>query len=177
MADPKPTAPLPPQNLDAEELAWAIGLFEGEGSITLRRNGTVTLSLAMTDLDIVERFLAAIGTGRLSSQPAGRNGRRKRLWRVDVDEIGEVVRILDLFYPRLGRRRQERADLARAVIQARIEEATFERECPDCRRSFRPPFTSNAKATRFCSRGCERRYHGRKRWRPNPGPDQEGMDV
>src|SRR3954447_23284158 len=44
---PAPGA-IPPQNLEAE--ACAAGLFEGEGSVGIRGNGTVILSLGSTSL-------------------------------------------------------------------------------------------------------------------------------
>ena len=50
---PAPGA-IPPQNLEAE--AWATGLFEGEGSVGMRSNGTVILSLASTDRDVIDRI-------------------------------------------------------------------------------------------------------------------------
>jgi LAGLIDADG-like domain len=171
-------APLPPQNLDAEERAWAAGLFEGEGSIALRRNRTVLLSLGMTDRDVVERFRAVLGTGQISSQPPGRNRRTKTLWRVDVGDVAEVMRIIDLFYPYLGARRRARADEVLEVLRARIEAATQERACPNCGLRFRPPFTPNAKVTKYCSRLCERRYHWRLRWeRARARTGQIGLDI
>jgi hypothetical protein len=163
------SAPVPPQNLEAvvknaeARVAWAAGLFEGEGSLALRRNGTVLLSLASTDMDILERFRAVIGTGRVSSQPPGGNRRRKRLWRVDVIQVDEVLRAINLLYPWLGARRRARADEAVAIINWRIDVATAPRARPFCGRRFRPPFTPNAARTRFCRRLCERRWHARKR--------------
>jgi hypothetical protein len=160
---PVPTpATVPPQNLEAEE-AWAGGLFEGEGAFGIRRNGTVLLSLASTDRDVVERFRTVIGAGRLSSQPPGRNGRRKRLWRVDVIQVDEVLRIIRRLYPWLGTRRRQRAEEAVAILNLRIAIATVARTCPLCGQVFRPPFTPNAARTRFCSRLCERRWHQRRR--------------
>jgi hypothetical protein len=154
------SAPVPPQNLEA---AWAAGLFEGEGSFGLRKNGTVLLSLASTDQDIIQRFRTIVGTGQVSSKPPGKNGRRKRLWRVDVIRVDDVLRIVDMLYPWLGERRRAAADAATTTILQRIDVATAERVCPFCHQSFRPPFTSNAARTRFCRRLCERRWHSRAR--------------
>jgi hypothetical protein len=160
---------VPPQNLEADprdlaaEAAWAAGLFEGEGSFGLRRNGTVLLQLASTDKDVIERFRVVIGTGRTGSQAPGRNGRRKRLWRVEVSQVAEVLRIVELLYSWLGARRRARADEVVAVINRRIDIATAERTCPFCGSRFRPPFTPNAARTRFCRRLCERRWHYRER--------------
>jgi hypothetical protein len=146
------------------ERVWAAGLFEGEGSFGIRRNGSVVLTLSSTDKDIIDRFRRVIGAGRISSQPAGRNGRRKRLWRVDLVQVDDVMRTILLLYPWLGARRQARADEAIETITRRIETATAERICPNCKLPFRPPFSPNAARTRFCSRLCERRFHWRLRW-------------
>jgi hypothetical protein len=158
-------ATVPPQNLEdvLVNKAWAAGLFEGEGSFGLRRNGTVLLSLSSTDKDVIERFRSVIGTGRISSQPPGRNGRRKRIWRVDVIQVAEVLRIIEILYPWLGTRRRARADEAIDAINQRIDVATAERACPFCGQHFRPPFTPNAARTRFCRRLCERRWHQKRR--------------
>jgi hypothetical protein len=154
-----------PDEMDWEaDVAWAAGLFEGEGSFGVRANGTVLLSLASTDKDVIDRFRSVVGTGRLSSQAPGRNKRNKRLWRVDVVQVDDVLRITRMLYPWLGSRRRSRADEAVAVIKRRIEAATAERVCPNCEEAFRPAFTSNAARTKYCSRICERRYHWRLRW-------------
>jgi hypothetical protein len=53
----------------AEEIAWAAGLFEGEGSITrFGRSGKFDLrvSLNMTDEDVVRRFDAIVDRGKVS---------------------------------------------------------------------------------------------------------------
>jgi hypothetical protein len=52
-------------------IEWAAGLFEGEGSIVLATSGkkrkdgtratTGRLTIGMTDLDVLERFHAAVG--------------------------------------------------------------------------------------------------------------------
>lgn len=42
------------------DIAWAAGLFEGEGSIVPHRR---RLSLEMTDEDVVRRFVAIVGHG------------------------------------------------------------------------------------------------------------------
>lgn len=171
------TAPQPPQDLDAEDVAWACGLFEGEGSLSVRAGDKVSLSLSTTDLDVLERFRAIIGAGSLSSQAPGRNGRNKRLWRVVVHEASDIFRIVALFYDRLGDRRRQRADHVLAILEQRIAEATFERSCPNCGGVFRPPFTSNAKATIYCSRRCERRHRVRQRYGPAHISGQTGLEL
>jgi len=53
-----------------EELAWAAGLFDGEGTIGVRKNGTteayrrIGASVGMTERFVVERFAKAVGIGK-----------------------------------------------------------------------------------------------------------------
>jgi hypothetical protein len=47
--------------INKEELAWAGGLFEGEGSFYCTQRGGSNACISMTDLDSVERFRKAVG--------------------------------------------------------------------------------------------------------------------
>jgi hypothetical protein len=46
------------------EMAWAAGLFEGEGTITLC-GSVVHLRLNLTDFEVLERFWEIVGTGKI----------------------------------------------------------------------------------------------------------------
>jgi hypothetical protein len=46
------------------EIAWAAGLFEGEGTITIC-GGSLHLRVQMTDLEVLERFCQIVGTGKI----------------------------------------------------------------------------------------------------------------
>lgn len=117
------SAPVPPQELAAPalsaratEVAWAGGLFEGQGALELRLDGSVLLSLASTDEDVIDRFRFVVGAGRLCSEPPGRSGRRKRTWRLDIVQVEDVLRVITLLYPWLGERRKARADEVVAIL-------------------------------------------------------------
>ena len=45
-------------------IAWAAGLFEGEGTIT-RCDGRLHLRMQLTDLEVLERFAEIVGTGKI----------------------------------------------------------------------------------------------------------------
>jgi hypothetical protein len=45
------------------EIAWAAGLYEGEGCCTMGSNGYPRMLLGMCDKEPVERFGAALGFG------------------------------------------------------------------------------------------------------------------
>ena len=48
----------------AEEIAWAAGLFEGEGSVSTQGRAVV-IQVKMTDEDVIRRFDAVVGRGRV----------------------------------------------------------------------------------------------------------------
>jgi hypothetical protein len=48
----------------AEEIAWAAGLFEGEGCITVT-NRVLTARVTNTDAEILERFIDVVDRGVL----------------------------------------------------------------------------------------------------------------
>src|SRR4051812_22924933 len=112
------------------EMAWAIGLFEGEGCITLNRsNGTsvrsgeqreyVNLVLSMTDEDVVRRFHKIVGFGSISFfDPKIEN--RKRQWRWNSGARQDVYDFLKLIKPYLGKRRKARATEAIRSIEKRL---------------------------------------------------------
>jgi hypothetical protein len=119
-------APVPPPKLARPgstvsaraEVAWAGGLFEGQGSIELHLDGIVLLSLASTDKDVIDRFRSVVGAGRLCSQPPGRSGRRERTWRLDILQVEDVLRGINLLYPWLGERLRARADEGVRILTA-----------------------------------------------------------
>lgn len=101
------------------EIAWAVGLFEGEGCISeVHRNRdpecryrTVTLKLGSTDKDVVERFAAIVGVGGI--QPKVRRlPSYKDQWIWQCTKRDDVRSLIALFRPLLGSRRRAKADAA-----------------------------------------------------------------
>src|SRR5208282_6227159 len=91
-----------------KDIAWAAGLFEGEGTFFLNTNGSPSAGLKMTDEDVVDRFARIIGEGvirRYDPPPP-----RKPIWHWRLGTKVRVGEIIDLIYPYLGQRRRERAD-------------------------------------------------------------------
>ena len=96
-------------------VAWAAGLFEGEGcfSITRDRN-QLTAVITMTDLDVLRTFHEVVGIGYIYSitSPSARltpNGNlRKPMWRWGVGGNEGVQAVLAMFWPWLHQRRRER---------------------------------------------------------------------
>jgi hypothetical protein len=97
-----------------QEIAWAAGLFEGEGCICAGRNddafGGITwiATLSMSDEDVVRRFHDAVGgIGRVHN--SDRHDGRKPLtnWRCAKQE--DLLAFLALMLPYMGTRRLARA--------------------------------------------------------------------
>lgn len=95
-------------------IAWAAGLFEGEGCIGLRKNGnngipSPLLQLNMTDKDVIIAFQELVG-GKIYGPYKPRSDIGKKLqWQWQEGRILEVKRILLDFLPYLCNRRRNKA--------------------------------------------------------------------
>jgi hypothetical protein len=114
------------------EIAWAAGLFEGEGTVGVYvdkrgRKPRPSAALSMTDEDVVRRFAAVIGSGSVfGQQPRGRG--RKVLWRWQSRSKPTIRAMAAAFGPYLGERRKQQMAAAVAVA---LEPAPSERtHCP-----------------------------------------------
>ena len=86
------------------EEVWAIGLFEGEGSITLnKRYKAVSIQITSTDLDVLQRFANVFGGGHFYD--ATRYHGRKQAWNYYISKRAEVRKVLNRMLPFLGERR------------------------------------------------------------------------
>jgi hypothetical protein len=99
-----------------EELAWAAGLFEGEGNFYRPPTGGYQASLSMTDEDSVLRFQRAVGFGLVVEQK--RRAGLKTLYRWRVANFQHVQALAALLWPGLGARR-------RAAVRATITRREF----------------------------------------------------
>ena len=99
----------------ASEIAWAAGLFEGEGCFYFgHRNLQATL--AMTDADVVDRFERIVGFGHRSVREGDhKNDKRgyknewKPIYRWSARSFEHVQALIAMLWPYLGDRRKARA--------------------------------------------------------------------
>jgi hypothetical protein len=94
----------------AQEIAWAAGLFDGEGSIT-HTDRDLQLLLKNTDVELVRRFAAIVERGRVYGPYTheSRDGYRRKpfwMWLAKGDAAHDVV---DLLASWLSQRRLEQA--------------------------------------------------------------------
>lgn len=96
---------------DREALAWASGLFEGEGCISgyVTKDGGrgIQLSLRMTDEDTVARFREVFGFGRIYQTPA--HGSRQKTYNWHVGTFQRTQAVIAMLWPWLCQRRRARA--------------------------------------------------------------------
>jgi hypothetical protein len=92
-----------------EEVAWAAGLFEGEGSITMSGR-YVHLQLSSTDEDVVWRFCEIVRAGRVYgpyTQDCTDGYRRKPFWMWVCTGL-DARPVFRMMMPWLGSRRLAR---------------------------------------------------------------------
>jgi hypothetical protein len=92
-----------------EEIAWAAGLFEGEGSMALGKTYAAQLVLCMTDEDAVARFADICGCGQIYPYPGRRAGKDKPQWRWVAGDKRSVEDVLGALMPWFCARRAARA--------------------------------------------------------------------
>ena len=95
------------------DIAWAAGLFEGEGSIVTDSSqpNARSIRMEMTDQDVMERFLRIVGYGKLNG-PYNYPGKPEHYLPTYYSKItrrSEVLRILKMFLPYFGERRSAKA--------------------------------------------------------------------
>lgn len=92
-------------------VAWAAGLFEGEGSIMMNKydgHWRRGLRMSMTDEDVVRRFAAVVGVGQVHG-PIVQNPKHKPAWRWHSHSWPDIVLVLNAFMPYFGERRRGKA--------------------------------------------------------------------
>ena len=93
-------------NWTRENIAWAAGLFEGEGSFSPRQN---KICLTSTDRDVAARFMEVIGCGSLRARiPTAQQLGKKTQYTWTVSRQEHTQAILAAFWPWLGERRREK---------------------------------------------------------------------
>jgi hypothetical protein len=99
-----------------EELAWAGGLFEGEGCFSLnvqRKKARCVALLSSTDKECIERFVRSVGLGRVLGpyvhSRAASKPKYKQHWNWSISGFEDVQALLAMLWPWLSERRKTRA--------------------------------------------------------------------
>lgn len=115
-------------------VAWAAGLFEGEGcfSTSHRQNGraTIVATLGTTDKDVLERFASIVGCGTIyPRKPQKAHWKLAYEWR--VVEAAKVREIIASFMPYLGERRRATAQRTLEVALEIAPHNSQKTHCPN----------------------------------------------
>lgn len=139
------------------EIAWAAGLFEGEGCIYIRPNGSfLALHIQMTDRDVVEHFADVVDVGAIYEHPSRRDQRTgwKDAWTWNA-QAGNAVTVIGLLLPYFGKRRTAKAHEATALYLGFVERVTAARICVRCGDSYRPTLRSHGRQ-QYCTILCRK---------------------
>ncbi|MBW7998502.1 MAG: hypothetical protein FVQ81_18400 [Candidatus Glassbacteria bacterium] len=103
----------------AIDIAWAAGLFEGEGNLYLQKTRPgppqPQMSLSMTDPDVVQRFRDIVNCGNIRIHEDQKHPHFKRQYRWRLCSWERVSEVVDLFKPYLGERRLEHVKVFEAA--------------------------------------------------------------
>jgi hypothetical protein len=105
------------------DIAWAAGLFEGEGCFSTGKNTsknslTGRCSLQMTDEDIVKRFYNIVKVGTINKRTFEN---KKDAWTWTTAGFEKFLYIVSLFWKFLGERRKQRASEILNILKDRFE--------------------------------------------------------
>lgn len=132
-----------------EEIAWAAGLFEGEGCITRKTNSkTMVLKLLMTDRDVVERLLSIAGAG--SFYVVQRPPPLLQAYQWQCAEADKVEELLLLWMPWLGSRRRARAEEALRVLATNMRSTKVWTHCKRGHPLSHPNLIKSSRGERIC---------------------------
>jgi hypothetical protein len=105
---------------NTEYVAWAAGLFEGEGWIYLSNKDVrrTEIGVEMCDEDVVRRFYEVIGVGSVTVR---RHTETQDVFSWRTSELWEVAHVLQTLRPFMGTRRGRKADEALERVRGRMK--------------------------------------------------------
>lgn len=105
-------------DLKREELAWAAGFFDGEGTAHFSRGtrktkiggrttySSIHLSVTQTNLEELERFKAAVGVGYICGPYQNKNPNSKPHWRYFAGAFQHYQHVMTVLWPFLCSRKR-----------------------------------------------------------------------
>lgn len=147
------------ENWSRENLAWAGGLFEGEGCISLDKKPagkkSARLRITSTDKDVLDRFRMIIGVGVLNGPYINRrHPHYKPKWAYSASGGRSVYPVLVALWPFLCSRRQAKAEEAIRYISEQGACAPTRRFCGNGHEytAENTAYWAGRKACRACSK-------------------------
>ena len=112
-------------------IEWGTGLFEGEGNIFRKDEGRLfIMSLQMKDEDVVKRFYAQVGCGKVVKRKPYKH--YAPMWEWRLTRTNDILRLCELFLPFMGKRRTsqiKKAIKGKTYIKERQELKTTLSDC------------------------------------------------
>lgn len=151
--------------LSEGEIGWLAGLYEGEGYCGLLGHAYFTVSITMTDLDVIDRIYDVTGIGTVLG-PYDRGNKPYKTWRVGSQE---GVEFLETILPWLGKRRSERVQTAIERWNSSTKKQT-RRGDTHCvhGHEFTPDntyktYSGNGRGCKICRQAALEKYRAKKR--------------
>lgn len=151
--------------MNREELAWAAGFFDGEGTTSYERSGQhgqLRLQVGQKDRRPLDRFQAALGVGRIYTSHA------RDIFRWHTNRSADAIAAIGFLWTWLDQPKREQ--IRRAMVSFRASRFAGTRQADRCKRGHvrTPENTYIAKSGYPCCRWCKnewraeyRRIHGR----------------
>lgn len=158
----------------ATDIAWMAGLFEGEGTFEIAKNGGVRTTVRMTDRDVLERLDTVFPCGRPFHVVNPKGGHKTQYaWRIGPEQTREFIALV---LPWLGERRTARALEVLRHLDTRPGTGGFHRAKTHCARgheftpenTYTPPGTAH-RCCRACRLDWAREYRERRERRRATG--------
>ena len=137
-----------------EELAWAAGLYDGEGStVQLRKGGNISVRMALTQkhTEVLYKLQRILGVGRVYAVDDERVGYISR-WQTTNHE--DTVKAAELIWPWLG-------SVKRAQFTRRMNQSTWHNGSKDkllCKDETHKVVSRSGGSGRRCAT-CSQNYH------------------
>lgn len=142
-----------------EELAWAAGLFEGDGSVTITGWDSPTLFVDQSgDPEVLHRFAEALGLGVVHGPYPGATANRQPRWQFRVSGFEATQAVAAMLWPWLGR--VKKLQVRRVLVDRQVPMP--DGVCRDCGESR--PVTKRTGLCHPC-RTASRRRKDRERKR------------
>lgn len=104
----------------ATELAWAAGFFDGEGNAYFKNGGSFALQAAQVHREPLDRFRAAVGTGKVYGPYKARAGNRQPYYSYAVSGLKAEEAYTSL-RPYLSSIKRQQADAALSVYSQHVK--------------------------------------------------------
>jgi hypothetical protein len=94
-----------------EELAWAAGFFDGEGSTTVCRVSQTRayprVGVGQIDRDVLDRFADAVGVGKVYGPYSSKGG--KQIWSYAATSVDTTIEVFSRLWPHLSSIKKQQA--------------------------------------------------------------------